>query len=253
VPALRASVLSLTTLLFALLSPARLSAEGARVPVLLELFTSEGCSSCPPADDLLASLDKEQPLPGIEIIPLAWHVDYWDRLGWKDRFANPLYTARQVAYAHDKGWEQVYTPQAIVQGQDHAVGQDRPKILALAQAFSRMPAQRLYVDLRQDKLGRAQVHIQGALAGKPVTVALAEMGLVSDVKRGENAGSTLQHSAVVRLTAPVTARDKDGSLLWDASVKNLRLESKALRAVAWQETPGDKILAVGQSAEVFFR
>ena len=252
VPALRPTLVSLLPLLGVFLGPARLPAEGARVPVLLELFTSEGCSSCPAADDLLARLGKEQPLPGIEIIPVAWHVDYWDHLGWKDRFASRDYTARQYAYAQKKGWEQVYTPQAVVQGQDHAVGSDRRRILALTKAAAQKPVQRLKLQVRKTPGGRRIfVAVTGAMIGTPLTVALVEESLVSDVKAGENAGVKLKHSDVVRISGAANTVYEDGKSSWDAYGRDFQRETGILRAVAWQEEDG-AVVAVGRSPKVFW-
>src|SRR6266481_5186145 len=120
----------------------------ARVPVLLELFTSEGCSSCPPADRLLEVLDQEQPVAGAELIVLSEHVDYWDRLGWKDPFSSSQYTARQEEYASKFSRDGVYTPQLVVDGRFGFVGSDgREATLAIQRA------------MREQKIGIAISHV----------------------------------------------------------------------------------------------
>src|ERR1700744_5694418 len=96
-------------------SPATTSAPASKAPVIVELFTSEGCSSCPPADVLLAKLPKA--FGDVEIIPLSEHVDYWNHLGWKDRFSAPLFTERQQDYGRTFHMESVYTPEIVVNGQ----------------------------------------------------------------------------------------------------------------------------------------
>ena len=97
----------------------------SRTPVLVELFTSEGCSTCPPADDLLEDLIKRQPVPGVTIVGLGEHVDYWNQLGWTDRFSSSAYSQRQRVYARNMKASEVYTPQTVINGTREALGSDR--------------------------------------------------------------------------------------------------------------------------------
>jgi hypothetical protein len=124
--------------------PAR--AADARVPVLVELFTSEGCSSCPPADKFLEKLDR-QPISGAEMIVLSEHVDYWNHIGWKDPYSSHIYSDRQSVYATRFGLDSVYTPQMVVDGATEFVGSDMALAdKALAKAFN-MPKIRVRLPL----------------------------------------------------------------------------------------------------------
>jgi len=177
----------------------------ARTPVLVELFTSEGCSSCPPADTLLSRMAAEQPVPGAEIVPLAFHVDYWDDLGWRDRFASAQHTFRQNLYARWQPSWRVYTPQAVVDGARELVGSDWNAARTAIATSAAAPKLAVSVDLAPPGTDAARVPLRVAVtpsagqAGKAdVMLAVAEDGLVSEVKRGENANLRLAHGAVVR-------------------------------------------------------
>jgi hypothetical protein len=175
----------------------------SRTPVLVELFTSEGCSSCPPADALLAKLDHNQPVDGAEIIVLGEHVDYWDGLGWHDRFSSHQYTERQSLYSSRLGVDGVYTPQMIVDGTDQFVGNDA---LHASRAIQHA-AQSSKVGLALSKPavdGRrisASVSLSSPADAKlrgDLFAALVDPVDVTDVRNGENGGRRLQHVGVVR-------------------------------------------------------
>src|ERR1700681_739404 len=139
--------------------PATSSApDAASTPVLVELFTSEGCSSCPPADALLSRLDRTQPVRGADIIVLEEHVDYWDRLGWKDPFSSEAATARQNEYGESFGGSQVYTPQMIVDGHAEFVGSSEGEALRAVRAAGaeRKPA----VHLSWGDNGALAIHVE---------------------------------------------------------------------------------------------
>lgn len=176
-----------------------------RAPVIVELFTSEGCSSCPPADALLSQLAKTQPVSGAEIIALGEHVDYWDHGGWADRFSSHRLTVRQNDYANSFRKDTVYTPQMIVDGQSQFVGSDEDAARdAIARAARRLKA-RVALARTGDALSVRVDQIPPSAGGGPADVVLAitESGLSSSVGGGENAGRRLGHSAVVRQFTPL--------------------------------------------------
>ena len=195
-------VLSLASL--RTVSSARSVDTRERVPVVVELFTSEGCSSCPPADEVLSRLVATQPVPNAEIIALGEHVDYWDRLGWRDAFSSPIFTARQSEYdAKAFRTANIYTPQLVVNGREELVGGDyRAAVSAIARAASALDGQavasRVRVRVTAEHIpAKASVHAgaridtaggSGSIAAADVVLAIVEDGLVSQVKRGENKG-----------------------------------------------------------------
>jgi hypothetical protein len=177
--------------------------------VVAELFTSEGCSSCPPADAVLSSLVHDQPLRSVQVVGLGEHVDYWDHLGWRDPFSSGLFSTRQSEYgARAFHTADIYTPQLVVDGQYQAVGSD---VRAVRDAVIRSAiTPKAQVDVSVIPLsGRIEVHVDVTpqrgvvLHGRgDVIVAITQDRLVDDVSRGENRGHRLAHSAVVRsLTA----------------------------------------------------
>jgi hypothetical protein len=169
----------------------------SRQPVLVELFTSEGCSSCPPADRNLIFLENQQPVSQAEIITLAFHVDYWDRLGWKDRFSSAQFSSRQSTYADAFKLDSNYTPQMIVDGSAEFVGSDSGKAAKEILAAAGSAKASIELDVSANRL-KAKITNAPKHGEATVFAAIAEDGISSRVERGENAGNTLNHVSVVR-------------------------------------------------------
>ena len=175
-----------------------------RTPVIVELFTSEGCSSCPPADALLSQLTKNQPVAGADVIALGEHVDYWDHGGWADRFSSRRFSARQSDYANAFRRDTVYTPQMIVDGQAQFVGSDEDAARAAIARAAHQPKARVSLTRVGETLSVQVDHLPPANSGPDeVLLAVTEDGLSSSVGGGENAGRRLGHSAVVRQFTPL--------------------------------------------------
>jgi len=204
-------------------------APQARIPVVVELFTSEGCSSCPAADDLLASLAKgEQMSSQYEVIALGEHVDYWDNLGWKDSFSSPLFSARQQDYGIAFRSSNVYTPQMVVNGQKEVLGSDAAAIHGAIAATSRSARAEILMqvaaqDILQLRVGKLPPGSHKA----DVLLAVTESGIETYVSAGENQSRHLRHTAVVRLMSKLAELDPahPGEYTADARL-NLRPEWK---------------------------
>jgi hypothetical protein len=192
------------------------------VPIVVELFTAEGCSSCPPADVLLEKLtagDAARALQatGAEIIALGEHVDYWDQLGWKDRFSSAALTNRQRAYQSHFNTDSIYTPQMVVDGRAEFVGSDAGAARRAIERSLALPHGLVKITL--DESAARAVAIQVEVSDLPrasrgeradIVVAVTEDRLRSEVKRGENHGKTLTHAAVVRYMATIGQAAAEG-------------------------------------------
>jgi hypothetical protein len=197
-------------------------AQTDRTPVLVELFTSEGCSTCPPADTLLSKLESLQPIDGAQIIALEEHVDYWNHDGWVDSYSSPDWTLRQQAYVDRFKGKSPFTPQMVVDGQSQFVGNNaREAQTAIEEAAHRPKTQISITGTAAEKsdVQRVEIHVAnlaGAATQEPadVWIAVTEDGLESAVRAGENAGKDLRHVATLRTLHKVGAAPaKDSSPL----------------------------------------
>lgn len=228
-------------------------------PVIVELFTSEGCSSCPPADALLVSLEDQQPVPGAEIIALEEHVDYWNHDGWNDPFSSEQWTERQQGYHVLHNNPSMYTPQIVVNGRTEFVGNRSQQALqTIAASRSQLQTEISLEFLPSAKRDREQFNVSvGKLTGAApsdiaeVWLAVTEKGLHSAVAAGENAGHDLHHASVVRLLRKIGTANKDGAPAFTAQ-PDLKLDSSwkrpSLRVIAFvQEKYSRHILAAASA------
>jgi hypothetical protein len=233
--------------------------EADRKPVIVELFTSEGCSTCPPADELLQKLEAQQPVAGAEIVALEEHVDYWNHDGWNDPYSSAEWTERQTVYRTIFNQTE-YTPQMIVDGQSQLVGSNgREALVEIEKAAHRAQTDVAINSEAPDAHGSQRFTVSvGKVAGNTagdvaeIWLAVTEDGLQSSVNRGENAGHVLHHTATLRSlhkigTADVTAASV--SFKGDARVKlESRWKPENLHVVVFvQEKKSRKILGAASA------
>lgn len=212
------SVFALAVCVFAV-SASGASAADRPVPVVVELFTSEGCSSCPVADRFLARLEQTQPIAGAQVIAVEEHVDYWNQLGWNDPFSSPQYRARQNDYAIAFHASDIFTPQMVVNGQTAFVASDVNRayreIGAAAQSATTIVSLGTSPNPKDPDLVDLSVQVSNPKSAKwrdsNVYLAVTERGLVTSVLGGENAGHTLRHSSVVRSFGVIGRVDPKGA------------------------------------------
>lgn len=199
---------------------------------VVELFTSEGCSSCPSADALLGEIVQESRKNGQRVFALAFHVDYWDYIGWKDPFANRAFADRQRRYADALRSNRLYTPQMIVNGQREFVGSDRSRANAAIQWALAQPA-RVEVKLQKQKTSPPNewvlsYEVLGLSKEAVLQIALVERGLVNNIKRGENSGRTLRHENVVRMFQTVSLKNSQSGLVAIELPNTVKLQNSSI-------------------------
>ncbi len=225
------------------------------VPILLELFTSEGCSSCPPADKLLGVLDREQPVSGVQLIVLSEHVDYWNHDGWSDPYSSRTISERQEEYASHVGVSDIYTPQLVIDGTRQALGSNWPAtkhaindslhdIKVPITLSARKESSRLVVHLEVNPAGVS------SQAGEVYLVLAADHGH-SHVLRGENAGRDIDHVAIADSFHKIGKVGAGASFSKDVPAKvDDTLRSGPVRIIAFlQDTATKRIIGVAQTKE----
>jgi hypothetical protein len=249
---IRAGALGVLLALAISVGKAQSTADQDRIPVLAELFTSEGCSSCPPADRILEWLSKEQPVDGVYVVAMSEHVTYWDHQGWKDPFGSPRFTQRQQMYGARFKVADIFTPQLVIDGTIQLIGSDTAALKRALTDASRKPKPRLTVEASFTADGSLSGSASGpglevgAAEGAELLWAVTEDDLAVDVSRGENAKRTLHHSGVVR--ALIDKKIERGNAAPMNVVTRVPSEWKRgnLRLVAFvQSTKTRRVLSVG--------
>lgn len=218
------------------------------VPVLVELFTSEGCSSCPPADQLLIDLARKQTIDGAYVVALSEHVDYWNQLGWTDPFSSKQFSDRQATYGRALGGE-VYTPEVVVDGRLTAVGSSREEVLTAIRAAAAKP--KALVNLTQTSDFKIAVAPSPATASADVYLAITEDGLSSNVKRGENEGHQLAHDAVTRRLIKLGVTGRDGQFsrtVPQTTIVDPAWKASALHVIVFVQSPRGSVTAIAAQA-----
>jgi hypothetical protein len=236
-------------------SPLRPDTADARVPILLELFTSEGCSSCPPADKLLGILDREQPVSGVQLIVLSEHVDYWNHDGWSDPYSSHAISERQEEYASHLGVSDIYTPQLVIDGARQAVGANWPATKHAIDDSLRDLKVPITLSARKES-SRLVVHLvvnpAGILSGAgELYVVLAIDHGHSHVLRGENAGREIDHVAIADSFHKLGKVAAGASFSKDVETKlDDSLRSGPVRIIAFlQDNATKRITGVAQTKE----
>jgi hypothetical protein len=224
------------------------SAPVAGVAVV-ELFTSEGCSSCPPAERVLGELAGEAARDGRPVLTLAFHVDYWNRLGWADRFSDPAFSRRQERYAKTLNLSDLYTPQMVVNGTAQFVGSDRKAAdRAIADALAKAQSALVVLNVNGNKRDGYRVHttVKGADPGTVVNVAVVEQGLSTDVNSGENRGRRLDEPSVVRWFK--SARLPEGKEIVVPSLPEVRAQNASV--IVYVQRPENGMVLGASSASL---
>lgn len=208
---------------------------------VIELFTSEGCSSCPPADEAVANLLKEYKS---DVYVLGYHVDYWDNLGWKDAFSNAVYTKRQRDYARSFKLSSVYTPQVVINGEEQFVGSDENKLHAsINKDLKQATNNDLNISAKASDNNKIDVSYQTNTTKNILNVALIQLSAETKVQRGENHGATLHHVNIVRNLQTVSLKNNTGNILVDLPAG---LSAKDCEVIAFTQNANMKITAAAK-------
>jgi len=220
-----------------------------KVFVLLELFTSEGCPTCPPADANLAFLEKEQPFAQAEIVTLALHVDYWNSLSWKDQYSSPMFSRRQQIYSQALKTNSNYTPQMIVDGQTQFIGNNMAKAHKAITEAAKIPKATIEITPTVDKY-KIKISDIPAHGNATVFLAITEDNLLSSHKNGENSGKKPEHISVVRELKSLgflTAEQKDLELETFLQIQSAWKKENLKLVVFVQDNFNRKVLGVGRT------
>ena len=213
---------------------------------VIELFTSEGCSSCPPADKLLAKYNRDSVYEGMNLFTLAFHVDYWNYLGWRDSFSTAQYSDRQKMYVDALGLNGAYTPQMIVNGIRQFTGSDESALQEALSAATKKGSLAAFTGLKVTRSGqqlKVQYSLQGGINDCEIHFALVSLFVTTAVKRGENQGRKLEHTNVVRQF--ITAKANTSGETAFENIAALPMDNIAVIAYV-QQSQGQRVVAAAE-------